>query len=381
MDNKEALLNILKSSGAAFISSKFNTYDYLNISEKDKAKLLNVDPVFDVDNFVIVYCLFPFGSIINGLIFTLFGVYFFDGFTRKYVNYTDIKFMTVKEFKNNKPEMATLIICTDGDEFKLSSISYNKIILKSLLERIMSMSTEWLNVKHLERPSGTVKKGVPLDTEKKVKCHAIIHAAASAAGGVGAGIAQIPLSDNVVIAPIQIGMIVSLGAVFGIKVTNTMAKGIATTFAAGYIGRGVSQVLLGWVPVLGNAVNMTTAAGITEAVGWVAVKHFEDIHRQTKQNDKISGILEGLELASKEYEGKYKEQIDLFLHQQKIYRGDREKFIALIEDYEQFVFELNINPELHASKNSEAFIGDMNDKLKELKGLEMEKESDDDSSQ
>ena len=31
---------------------------------------------------------------------------------------------------------------------------------------------------------------------EKTKCHAIIHSAATAAGAVGAGLAQLPMSDN-----------------------------------------------------------------------------------------------------------------------------------------------------------------------------------------
>jgi uncharacterized protein (DUF697 family) len=38
--------------------------------------------------------------------------------------------------------------------------------------------------------------------------------------------------------------------------------------------KGVVQV--GWVPGLGNAINATTAAGLTEAVGWAADAYFSD---------------------------------------------------------------------------------------------------------
>jgi len=56
------------------------------------------------------------------------------------------------------------------------------------------------------KPSGEVEK-IQLSEVEKKKCHVIIHSAAVIAGGVGTGLAQIPLTDNVVITSIQIGMI------------------------------------------------------------------------------------------------------------------------------------------------------------------------------
>jgi uncharacterized protein (DUF697 family) len=325
-----------------FTNFKFTTCDYTNISEKDKKKLQELDPFFDLDNFVLVYNISPLGSaaVMNRLAFILFGFYFFDKLSRKYINYKDIKFMTIKQSTTNKIEKDSLLICIDGDEFKISSIFFNKDVLKSLLENIVSVSSEWMGDKHTERLSGTVKRSIGLDKVEKAKCHAIIHAASTAAGGVGAGLAQIPLADNVVIAPIQIGMIVSLGAVFGIQVTESMAKGIASTLAVGFIGRNVSQTLIWWIPLLSNVVNATTAASITEAVGWAAVIHFNKLRDESKKNAKLTGIIDGIESASKAYETKFKTQVESFLRQKKVYSEDRIKFINLIEEYEQFVLTL-----------------------------------------
>jgi uncharacterized protein (DUF697 family) len=307
MDNKEKLLGVIKASETTFTNFKFTTCDYTSISERDKKKLKELDPFFDFDNFVLMYSISPLGSatVMNRLVFTLFGFYFFDKLSRKYINYKDIKFMTIKHSTINKIEKDSLLICIDGDEFKMSSIFFNKDVLKSLLENIVSTSSEWMNDNYMERPSGIVKKSMSLDNVRKAKCHAIIHAAATASGGVGAGLAQIPLVDHVIIAPIQTGMIISLGAVFGMQVTESMAKGIATTLAATHIGRKVSQILVGWIPIYGNIVNATTVASITELVGWMAVLHFDNLRREGK-NPRLSGMTDGIESASKAYETKFK---------------------------------------------------------------------------
>ena len=105
-------------------------------------------------------------------------------------------------------------------------------------------------------------------------CHKIIHTSSGLAATVGAGLAQIPLADNTVITPIQISMIISLGKVFDQKVTETVAKSLLASLIANFVGRGVAQVAWGWVPGLGNVTNATTAAAITESIGWLCVDHF-----------------------------------------------------------------------------------------------------------
>lgn len=106
-------------------------------------------------------------------------------------------------------------------------------------------------------------------------CNGIIHVASAATAGVGAGLAQIPISDNVIITPIQTMMAVSLGKVFGITLDKSGAKAAVASAMAAQIGRAASQVLIGWIPGVGNVVNAVTAASLTEAIGWIMAKEFE----------------------------------------------------------------------------------------------------------
>ena len=114
-----------------------------------------------------------------------------------------------------------------------------------------------------------------MDSGQRKKCHAIIHTASGAAGAIGAGLAQVPLADNAVIVPIQVTMVLSLGLVFGVHLQKSAAEGVALGATATLVGRATSQVLLGWIPVLGNAINAATAAGLTEAMGWAVARQFE----------------------------------------------------------------------------------------------------------
>lgn len=86
--------------------------------------------------------------------------------------------------------------------------------------------------------------------------------------------AQLLGSDSAVIIPIQVGMIISLGAVFGIELNESCAKATLATATATMVGRGLSQVLLGWIPGWGNALNATTAFAVTETIGWAVANDF-----------------------------------------------------------------------------------------------------------
>ena len=134
--------------------------------------------------------------------------------------------------------------------------------------------------------------------EQRSECSDIINIASITAGGVGSGMAQLPCSDAAVIVPIQLGMAVKLGSVFDIDLTRLVLTANAAGGAAKLIGtavspfianlveqallqvaqklaaRALSQVLVGWVPFVGNTVNACTAAVITREFGWFLAEEF-----------------------------------------------------------------------------------------------------------
>jgi uncharacterized protein (DUF697 family) len=109
---------------------------------------------------------------------------------------------------------------------------------------------------------------------KLQKVHGAIHTASAASAAVGAGLAQVPGSDMPVIVSLQTAMIIAIAEVHGVTIKKTAAADLLLTFSASVGGRALSQLLVGWIPGLGNAINASTAAAITEAIGWAAHAFF-----------------------------------------------------------------------------------------------------------
>lgn len=124
-----------------------------------------------------------------------------------------------------------------------------------------------------------------MNADEKSKCHKIIHTASLAAGAIGTGLAQLPGSDTIPITAIQVGMIISLGAVFGREITETTAKSLIGGFISASVGRTISQFLVGWIPGFGNVINATTATSITEALGWTVANNFDNEARREELED------------------------------------------------------------------------------------------------
>ncbi|MBP5232192.1 MAG: 50S ribosome-binding GTPase [Planctomycetes bacterium] len=109
--------------------------------------------------------------------------------------------------------------------------------------------------------------------DKAAKAKSYITAAVTAAAA--AGMVPIPLSDAVVIIPIQTGMIASLAALYGLK--DEVVNQSALPFVARLAGVYAAGSLLKLVPGLGSAVNAAVAGALTGAMGLYVKNNFEDV--------------------------------------------------------------------------------------------------------
>ncbi len=108
---------------------------------------------------------------------------------------------------------------------------------------------------------------------KRRRSHAIVASAAAAAATAAA--TPIPFADAAILVPIQVGMIASISATFGLDVNSsfltTLIASAAGTTGATFAGRTVLTSLLKFFPgagtITGGALAAGTAASITTVLG------------------------------------------------------------------------------------------------------------------
>lgn len=126
------------------------------------------------------------------------------------------------------------------------------------------------------------KVHMPKDLEKK--CHIAIHAATTAAAAAGA--LPIPMADAIPITAAQIAMVVRLGKIFGISLSESTTKSILGVGITQSAGRTLAANLIKAVPgagtVIGGVISASTAAALTEALGWIIA---DDFYRVSKGED------------------------------------------------------------------------------------------------
>lgn len=141
------------------------------------------------------------------------------------------------------------------------------------------------------------------------KCHAIIHTAAVAAGGVGGGLAQLPCADIVPITTIQVTMVISLASVFDKDLSKDQALNILKALGTGMVGKNIARQLVGMVPFIGNTIKTGTAFTLTEALGWAVVKKFENEEKEKLRKEK-QGFTYGMKEGERKTKEIFKEKIE-----------------------------------------------------------------------
>lgn len=136
------------------------------------------------------------------------------------------------------------------------------------------------------------KSKVRMPKELKKKCQVAIHSATAASAAAGA--IPIPMSDAIPITAAQIGMIIAIGKAFDITLSQAAAKSIAGVGITQSAGRAIVSNILKAVPgvgtVAGGMIGASTAAALTEALGWVVADDFYRI----SQNEEPENIVENV---------------------------------------------------------------------------------------
>ena len=128
------------------------------------------------------------------------------------------------------------------------------------------------------------KSKVHMPKELEKKCHAAIHTATVASAAAGA--IPIPMSDAIPITAAQIGMIIALGNAFDITLSEAAAKSIMGVTLTQQAGRTVASGIMKMIPgvgtLVGGVVGASTAAALTETLGWIIA---DDFYRMSQGKD------------------------------------------------------------------------------------------------
>lgn len=146
---------------------------------------------------------------------------------------------------------------------------------------------------------------VKMDTATRQKCNKIIASAAAAAGLAGA--APIPLADTIPITAAQVGMVIALGKVFDLTISESAAKSVLSIMTAQTVGRAVFANVIKAIPgagvIIGGVVASATAGAITTALALGKIVS-EDFYKISigEQPDNISSAAKDIgKLFSKNY--------------------------------------------------------------------------------
>ena len=200
---------------------------------------------------------------------------------------TDLKII------NSFPKESTLVIISKIDldrknrvveaikrELINNGISEDRIILtndeakegiEELYEKSLAILPEAYKTAFEEAQRIDIEKAVNKVKEKNKAAAGIIAGATVSSGTIAAN--PIPISDSLIITPIQIGMIASLAALYGLN--KEQLKHQALPLVARTVGMITASSLAKLIPGLGNALNSAVAVMITGALGWFVQNQFE----------------------------------------------------------------------------------------------------------
>lgn len=104
-----------------------------------------------------------------------------------------------------------------------------------------------------------------------------IIAGVAAAAAAAVAVNPVPVSDFAVLIPLQIGMVVKLGALYGKTVDKKSALEIVATLGAGFAARTAFQALISFFPGVKNVLGPPVAAAATYTMGKAAKAYFKGL--------------------------------------------------------------------------------------------------------
>jgi uncharacterized protein (DUF697 family) len=125
--------------------------------------------------------------------------------------------------------------------------------------------------------------------ELEGEAYLVINSAAVLAGGAVA-VNPIPASDYLALAPIQITMVIKIGAVYGKAIDAKSAVEVLATMGLGFAARTIFQGLISLMPVAKNFIGPPFAGATTHAMGVAALRYFQK--RSLPSADELRAVID-----------------------------------------------------------------------------------------
>ena len=192
-----------------------------------------------------------------------------DGDTEKSRNIKEKVSLVKNQFKSVVENRQMIVVPTMSDEEEGTIFGVDRF--KLCLLEILPETTKFRfarTAKLAEKATREVLDRLDREADNIIKV-----AAASAAGVVFAN--PVPASDIAVLAPLQVGMIIKLGAIYGKTIDRNSAIEVITTLGAGLAARTVFQGVISLLPGVKNVLGPPFAATATWTMGRLAKALFK----------------------------------------------------------------------------------------------------------
>jgi len=113
------------------------------------------------------------------------------------------------------------------------------------------------------------------EEERKVKATKIIDDVAKTAATATAVFSQIPGMGAATLTKLYLEMAKNIAALFNRELESQAARTLVLTGCKRYAKAIFEKSVLGWIPLVGNAINAKITFDLTKKIGWFLYDHFD----------------------------------------------------------------------------------------------------------
>ncbi len=154
--------------------------------------------------------------------------------------------------------------------------------IQELREQLYDLMPEIAQLKYARATQVAQNASAEFLAKLNSRANKIIGTAATAAAA-SVALNPLPASDWMALVPIQSGMVVSLGALYGKPIDTAFAKETLVALGAGFAARTVFQGIISLLPGVKNLIGPPYAAAATHGMGIAAKAYFTSGKAPTKE--------------------------------------------------------------------------------------------------